>query len=179
MSFNIKHSPRVLEMLQSGNLINDFFNEVEPYSTGVANIHSFNPLANSESFLPSFSLECINSAAPNDLNAEEIEELNRGAIKFIVNKAIPDDIWMLCVAKMGYPSGEYCLSFPCPTFVMVKVKGKPKKASIPIALRNRTLMLKDYLIMKLGFVQQNTEISYTWEKDGILNIFFKCGAKEE
>ena len=174
MSFNIERGERVLVMSESGSTFNGFFDGVAPDGTGVVNIPGFN--AECIGAMP--AKDCEVAVAPS-LNAEEEEELNRGAIKYVVNKAITDDNWALLGYKLGVPSGEYCLSFPCPTFVMVKVKGKRTRASVPIALKNRSLMFEDYLIMKVGFCHQNTEISYTWGKDGMLNLFYKWGPKEE
>jgi hypothetical protein len=163
MSFNIERGERVLVMPESGSTFNGFFGGVVPDGTGVVNI-------------PGFNAECI-SAMPPSLNAEEQEEQYREVLKYVVDEAISPDNLSRLGYNLGFPSGEYCLSFPCPTVVMVNVKGRPTMASIPIALRNKSLMFESYLITKVGFCHQNTEISYTWGKDGMLNLFYKWGPK--
>lgn len=172
MPFNIERGERVLVMSDSGSTFNGYFDGVAPDGTGVVNI-------------PGFNAECISAMPPKDqevavapsLNAEEQEEQYRGVLKYVVDEAITPDNLSLLGYKLGFPSGEYSLSFPCPTRVMVKVKGRPTMASVPSALRNKPLMFESYLVMKVGFCLENTEISYTWGKDGMLNLFYKWGPK--
>jgi hypothetical protein len=185
MSFNFEVGQRVTAMLQSGYKVKGIYCGVAPDGTGVVNIQGFNALANPEGILPSFPLECISAMPPKDhevvvaasLNAEEQEEQYREVLKYVVDEAITPDNLARLGYNLGFPSGEYCLSFPCPKFVMVKVKGRSTMASVPSALRNKTLMFNSYLVITVGFCHQNTEISYTWGKDGMLNLFYKWGPK--
>ena len=174
MSLKIQRGERVLVKSESGATLNGYFVGVAQDGTGVVNI-------------PGFNAECISAMPANEsevvvdpsLNAEEQKEQYIEVLKYIVDEAITPANWSRLGYNLGFFSGEYSLSFPCPTVVMVNVKGRPTMASVPSALRNKTLLFESYLVTRVGFCHQNTEISYTWGKDGMLNLFYTWGPKEE
>lgn len=174
MSLKIQRGERVLVKSESGATLNGYFVGVAQDGTGVVNIPGFN--AECISAMPTKESEVV---VDPPLNAEEQEEQYREVLKYVVDDAITPANWSRLGYNLGFFSGEYSLSFPCPTVVMVNVKGRPTMASVPSALRNKTLLFESYLVTRVGFCHQNTEISYTWGKDGTLTLFYTWGPKEE